>query len=114
MKFLFCSLLVILSQSQTPLSKTVDYLNYPEFANGFTRLLLALWDNPNIPWVLEVYPNKPVDSQPTWQLAQWGTQFLLTPGIFSQEGESIWTIKNQAKRSLYKKKSGLGYLAKLQ
>jgi len=97
MKFLFCSLLVILSQSQTPLSKTVDYLNTREFANGFTLTTSRPVDNPNILGVLEVYPNKPVDSQPTWQLAQWGTQFLLTPGIFSQEGESIWTIKNQAK-----------------
>ncbi|HOV32214.1 MAG TPA: hypothetical protein PLX23_02470 [Candidatus Hydrogenedens sp.] len=98
MKSLFYTLLLFLYQTQLIPLETIDYLDTNEFVNGFVLTTSRPVDKPNILGVLTLCPNKQTNNKPTWQLAQWGTQFLLTPGSFNQVNETTWTIKNQAKQ----------------
>lgn len=105
MKYLFYALLLFLYPTQPIPLETINYLDTKEFVNGFVLTTSRPVDKPNTLGVLTLYSNKSTDNQPAWRLAQWGTQFLLTPGSFNKEDETTWTIKNQAKKITLQKEN---------
>lgn len=68
----------------------------PAFARGF-NVTAARHPAPKIELGALRFPDGP-DEAPVWRLAQWGSEHLLQPGLFSRASEGRWVAETAGKR----------------
>ncbi len=97
MEYIFFTLVLALSQNVP--AKSVNHLDITnEFVYGFYLTTVRPVENPNILGTLSFPYTTKSEQKPLWRLAQWATNFPLSPGTFEKKSETTWIANNEAKK----------------